>query len=71
MAFKVYYNVAKQLKLKVKRFFGLIRTFGEIAGEKLEARVYVPLVVTSCLRVNGRATVNFICSSFCMGQGIK
>ena len=32
---KFYTSVAKELKLKVRRFWGLIRTFVEITGEKL------------------------------------
>ena len=35
MALKFYSSVAKGLKLKVKKFWGLIRTFVEIRGEKL------------------------------------
>ena len=35
MAWKFYTSVAKELKLKVVKFWGLIRTFIELAGEKL------------------------------------
>ena len=34
---KFYNNVAKRLKLKVRRFWGLIRMFVEVAREKLVA----------------------------------
>ena len=32
---KLYTNVAKRLKLKVRKFGGIIPTFVEVAGEKL------------------------------------
>ena len=35
MALKFYTSVAKGLKLKVTRFWGLITTFVEVTGEKL------------------------------------
>ena len=35
---KFYTSVLKGLKLKVKNFLGLIRTFVEVTGEKLEGR---------------------------------
>ena len=35
MAFKFYTSVAKELKLKVKKFWGIIRTFVEVTWEKL------------------------------------
>ena len=35
MTLKFYTNVTKGLKLKVKKFWGLISSFVEIAGEKL------------------------------------
>ena len=35
MTLKFYASVAKELKLKVRRFWGLISTFAEVAGEKL------------------------------------
>ena len=31
---KVYTSVAKRLKLKVRKFWGVIRTFVEVTGEK-------------------------------------
>ena len=36
MALKSYTNVAKGLKLKVRKFLGLLPTFVEVTGEKLE-----------------------------------
>ena len=35
MGLKLYTNVAKGLKLKVRKFLGLIPTFVEVTGEKL------------------------------------
>ena len=35
MALKFKANVAKELKLKVRKFLGLIPTFVEVTGEKL------------------------------------
>ena len=35
MTLKFYISVAKGLKLKVRRFCGLRRTFVEVTGEKL------------------------------------
>ena len=35
MALKSYTNVAKGLKLKVRKFLGLLPTFVEVTGEKL------------------------------------
>ena len=34
MALKLYTSVAKGLKLKVRKFWGLISTFVEVTGEK-------------------------------------
>ena len=39
---KCYNIVAKGLKLKVRKFLGLIPTFVEVAGEKLSFRVKHP-----------------------------
>ena len=36
MALKFYASVAKGLKLKVRKFWGLILTFVKVAGEKLD-----------------------------------
>ena len=38
MALKINTCVAKGLKLKIKKFLGLISTFVEVTGEKLLAR---------------------------------
>ena len=35
MAWKFYTSVEKRLKLKVKKFWGLIPMFAEVIGEKL------------------------------------
>ena len=40
MALKFYTSVAKWLKLKVKKFLGLIPTFVEVTGEKLFGRIF-------------------------------
>ena len=39
MVLKFYSTVAKVLRLKVRKFWGLILTFGEVAGEKPVVRV--------------------------------
>ena len=38
---KFYTNVAKGLKLKVRKFWGLIPTFEEVTGEKLEGGTFL------------------------------
>ena len=38
IAFKFYTSVAKVLKLTLRKFWGLIPTFGEVPGEKLVGR---------------------------------
>ena len=38
---KFYISVAKGLKLKVKKFLGLILTFVEVTGEKLVGGLFV------------------------------
>ena len=38
MALKFYTSVAKEFKLKVRKFFGIIPTFAEITVEKLVGR---------------------------------
>ena len=42
MALKFYTSVAKELKLKVRKFWGLIPTFGEVTGEKLVEGLFAP-----------------------------
>ena len=42
MALKFYTSVAKESKLKVRKFFGLIPTFVEVTGEKLVGGVFYP-----------------------------
>ena len=37
-----YTSVAKGLKLKVRRFWGLVRTFVEVTEEKLVAGAFLP-----------------------------
>ena len=39
---KFYISVAKGLKLKVKKFLGLILTFVEVTGEKLVGGLFAP-----------------------------
>ena len=40
LALKSYASVAKELKLKVRKCWGLIPTFEEVTGEKLLGRVF-------------------------------
>ena len=42
MALKLYTNVAKELKLKVTNFLGLIPTFAKVTGEKLVGERFGP-----------------------------
>ena len=42
MAFIFYTSVGKGLKLKVRKFWGLIPTFVEVAGEKLRGGPFCP-----------------------------
>ena len=42
MALKIYKGVAKGLKLKLKKFSGLIPTLAEVAGEKLVEGAFCP-----------------------------
>ena len=42
MALKFYTSVAKWLKLKVKKFLGLIPTFAEVTAEKLVGGLFGP-----------------------------
>ena len=39
---KFYTNVANGLKLKVRKFWGLILTFVEVTGEKLVGGLFAP-----------------------------
>ena len=41
---KFYTSVAKGLKLKVKKFLGLIPTFVEVRGEKLLGGLFGPIL---------------------------
>ena len=42
MALKFYTSIAKGLKLKAIKFFGLVRTFAEGTGEKLAGELFRP-----------------------------
>ena len=42
MTLKFYSSVAKGLKLKVRKFLGLILTFGEVTGESGSGCVFLP-----------------------------
>ena len=42
IALKFYTSVAKGLKLKVRKFWGLIPTFVEVTGEKLVGGPFCP-----------------------------
>ena len=46
MASKFYSSVAKELKLKVRKFWGLIPTLGEVTGEKLVGKAFLPLYLS-------------------------
>ena len=35
MALKIFNSVAKRIKVKVRKFFGLTPTFAEVTGEKV------------------------------------
>ena len=39
---KFYISVTKELKLKIRNFGGLIPTFVEVMGEKLEGGLFTP-----------------------------
>ena len=41
MALKFYTSVAKGLKLKVRKFLGVIPKFVEVTGEKLVGRAFM------------------------------
>ena len=43
MALKFYTSVAKGLKLKAKKFYGLAPTLVEVTGEKLVQEAFLPL----------------------------
>ena len=49
---KFYTSVTKGLKLKVRKFWGLIRTFAEVTEEKLVGRPFCPPSILN--RVKGR-----------------
>ena len=62
MGFKFYTSVAIVLKLKVRKFLGLIPTFVEITGEKLVGRgerVFAPLSWIGLNLVSTYATGTF------------
>ena len=46
MAFTFYTSVSKWLKLKVRRTWGLIPTFVEVKGEKLEFKLELSQIVS-------------------------
>ena len=56
MALKFYTSVAKELKLKVRKFWGLIPTFVEVTGEKLVGLFAPPLPFLILNRVKGLHT---------------
>ena len=78
---KFYTSVAKGLKLKVRRFWGLIPTFGEVTGEKLVGglfapppilnrvstvfRVHIISAIVDCL---SRLMLSNICCFFCFAS---
>ena len=65
MTLKFYTNMAKVLKLKVRKFLGLNPTFVEVRGGKLVER---PFYSPSQLKLNYIKTVHF---SFCIKTAIK
>ena len=56
MNLKLYTSVAKGLKLKVKKFLGLVRTFIEVTREKLVGGLFAPPPPT--LTILNRVNVN-------------
>ena len=61
---KFYTSVAKGLKLKVKRFWGLILTFVEVTGEKLVRGPFCPPNPPIINRVNDSHNSNFFIGQF-------
>ena len=53
IALTFYTNVAKRLKLKVRKFYGLILTFAEVTEEKLLGGLFAPAPILN--RVNPSA----------------
>ena len=45
MALKIHNNLAKGLKLKVRKFWGLTLTFGDGTGEKLVGGLFTPSIL--------------------------
>ena len=59
---KLYTSVAKGLKLKARKFWGLIPTFVEVTGEKLVGEAFLPPLQPPLLilnRVNRGALKSF------------
>ena len=54
MALKFYTNVTKELKLKVRKFLGLIPTIVEVAKENLAGDLFAPLPSWIGLTDNGK-----------------
>ena len=54
IALKFYTSVAKGLKVKVKKFWGLIPTFVEVIGENMvEGAFWAPSILSRVNRSNG------------------
>ena len=51
MNFKFYTSVEKGLKLKVRKFYGLIPTFVEVTGEKLVGGPFWPPSILNRVKV--------------------
>ena len=49
MALKFYTSMTKGLKLKVRKFWGLIPTFVEVILKKLTARLFAPPPTPTCV----------------------
>ena len=56
LTLKFYTSVAKELKLKFRKFWGLIPTFVEVTGEKLVKGTFLPLILN---RVGGLNLIGF------------
>ena len=47
-----YTSVAKGLRLKVRRFLGLVPTFVEVTEEKLVQRAFLPPTILNSVKAN-------------------
>ena len=70
MALNISTSVAKELKLKVRKFWGLTPTFVDVTGEKLVVRPFCPTPIKKVCSLRNGFFTTIACVNFTLSPSL-